>query len=703
MAVSRTGEHVRLPDLSNIFTIQIPAGSDRADLVSRLLKASAVVHAEPVGTNKPHGTATPNDTLFSLQWSLRNTGQTSGTFGADIKATQAWDITTGSQNTKIGIIDGGVEGWHEDLSGKVSGDVGYGWDGHGFGVAGIAAANSNNTFGVAGVDWNARIISKRIDDASPQATYFAIMDAVLNHGVQIINNSWWYTDGNDNPVYSVVHRMAYAKAYNFNVVAVASMGNREQTHPGQTQYPAGFGQGIIAVGNTIHNDQRNVSSSTGSHISVVAPGTNIWTTVPDPTPTGFYDTRSGTSYVAPHVSGLAGLLLAYNPNLYNDDIQQIIQLSADKVPQMQGQNWTPQHGYGRVNAYEALKRLRAPYVLNHVTTTGGTVHSTSSEYNISIFGASGIPDGPYGVRRREIRKTVTFSYLDEVWAWGRGAASVGWGLSGSGQNQFAMGFVEPVPGTLTNTSVTLRTYIYEVKRYNTIGQFMYSYGWQPATADNVNFAYTIHGIPGSTPPSPPSLSINTSGFSPELNWGSVSGATSYKIYSGTVAGAPGTVNCNSVSSFSLLDTTTSTSYTDYSVIIDPYESIYVCYYVIAVHGSSESNPSNKVGTHAMAPLKEIAERQIPDDYTLFQNYPNPFNPSTTFAFGLPEEAQVSLKVFNMTGQMVATLMSDPMSAGLHEVNWQADRLPSGIYILQMQAVGVSGETHRFMQKLTLLK
>ena len=224
-----------------------------------------------------------------------------------------------------------------------------------------------------------------------------------------------------------------------------------------------------------------------------------------------------------------------------------------------------------------------------------------------------------------------------------------------------------------------------------------------AHATLIQNTFADWGIGTHVPPPAPSVSINTSGFSPELNWGSVSGATSYKIYTGTVAGSPGTVNCNSVSSFSLLDTTSSTTYTDYSVIIDPYESLFVCYYVIAVHSSSESNPSNKVGTHGMAPLKEIGDRQIPDDYSLFQNYPNPFNPSTTFAFGLPEEAHVSLKLYNMTGQLVASLMSDPMSAGLHEVNWQADRLPSGIYILQMQAVGVSGETHRFMQKLTLLK
>jgi hypothetical protein len=286
-------------------------------------------------------------------------------------------------------------------------------------------------------------------------------------------------------------------------------------------------------------------------------------------------------------------------------------------------------------------------------------------------------------------------------------------ILGSGQVSFSWQPRSYPSGNYANTESGYRLYKdsgsgWQLVQTISVGNNNYTYY---TSTPNAYFRLTSYNSEGessnapivSTILSPPSLSLNTSGFSPELNWGSVTGATSYKIYSGTVAGAPGTVNCNSVSSFSHLDTTSSTTYTDYSVIIDPYESLFVCYYVIAVHGSSESNPSNEVGTHAMAPLKQITDRQIPDEYSLFQNYPNPFNPSTTFAFGIPEEAHVSLKVYNMTGQLVATLMSDPMSAGFHEVNWQADRYPSGIYLLHMQAVGVSGQSHRFMQKLTLLK
>ncbi len=82
-----------------------------------------------------------------------NYGQSGGTDDADIDAPEAWGIFKGSSNIKIGIIDGGVENWHEDLSGKVSGDTGWGWNGHGFHVAGIAAANTDNSVGIAGVDW----------------------------------------------------------------------------------------------------------------------------------------------------------------------------------------------------------------------------------------------------------------------------------------------------------------------------------------------------------------------------------------------------------------------------------------------------------------------------------------------------------------------------------------------------------------------
>ncbi len=104
-------------------------------------------------------------------------------------------------------------------------------------------------------------------------------------------------------------------------------------------------------------------------------------------------------------------------------------------------------------------------------------------------------------------------------------------------------------------------------------------------------------------------------------------------------------------------------------------------------------------------VKEIAKDgpAVPDVFSLEPGYPNPFNPTTTIPLGLPEASQVSLKVYNITGQLVATLASGLMSAGFHEVKWQADRFPSGMYILHMQAIGTSGDAHRTVQKLTLLK
>ncbi len=251
---------------------------------------------------------------------------------------------------------------------------------------------------------------------------------------------------------------------------------------------------------------------------------------------------------------------------------------------------------------------------------------------------------------------------------------------------------------MTNSTAVLRTYVYEI--WTQSGQYL---GFYPTTPANAVIAYSVHGIPVPPPPPAPSLSINASGFSPELSWGHVSGATSYRIYTGTVVGAPGTVNCNSVLGFSLLDTTTDTTYTDHSVIIDPYESIFVCYQVTAVNSDGESGPSNQVGTHAMAPLKQRVDTQTPDAFVLFQNHPNPFNPATTIAFGLPEGAQVRLTVYTITGQVVATLLAEPLQAGFHEIDWHADGLPSGIYLVQLHAVDGSGNPHRFVRKLTLVK
>ncbi len=320
------GRLIKQANMANIYKILVPAGEKRQQVIDSLKNLPNVLFAEPNGRsisqvvlpNDPHFDNPTNPGTGGDQWNLLNTGQNGGTAGADIDAPEAWEITEGSASTKIGIIDTGVLSSHEDLSGKVTGDAQS--SNHGTHVAGIAAAKTDNSKGVAGIDWNAQIINQVWGD-DPQ-TVNAIMDAV-NSGAQIINNSYIECNNCNNPVpdprYSTTVRIAFANAYKMNVVAAAAMGNFNTS---TVYYPAGFGQGIIAVGATNRNDTRWVwnstqGSNTGSDIDVVAPGEDILSTWGN----GGYALDTGTSMATPHISGIAGLMLAYEPSLYNDDIE----------------------------------------------------------------------------------------------------------------------------------------------------------------------------------------------------------------------------------------------------------------------------------------------------------------------------------------------------------------------------------------------
>jgi len=80
---------------------------------------------------------------------------------------------------------------------------------------------------------------------------------------------------------------------------------------------------------------------------------------------------------------------------------------------------------------------------------------------------------------------------------------------------------------------------------------------------------------------------------------------------------------------------------------------------------------------------------------LDQNYPNPFNPSTTISFTLPSESNITLEIYNMAGQLSATLVDDKLSQGNHKVQWQAANLSSGIYFYKLTS-GSSSQTKRMI-------
>jgi thermitase len=471
------GQVVKKLDLSLIYKIRLPEGASRDSLIGILDTLPEVIYAEPNGTAEFYSPVFPNDQHFGKQWGLYNTGQSGGVTGADIKAPDAWEIFQGSSSVKIGIIDLGVYGNHLDLSGKVSGDAGYS-DPHGTHVAGIASAKTNNSIGVAGVDWNAHIISQNISGQDITGLYNSILDAV-NAGANVLNNSWGLIHG-----YSTTIRSAFAYAYKMNRASVVSMGN-DYLRGNPIKYPAAFGQGIIAVGATTEDDVRSAYSSTGNHIDVVAPGginqypdNNLHDIYSCWYGEASYRYVAGTSMASPFVTGLVSLLKGYKSNLYNDDIEQIIRISADDKGDPGWDSW---YGTGRINARKALEFLQFPYSLVHSDDMTGYNYDIQ-DVTMTFYDTPGFPPGgSFSGLRYEVRKTVGFpySFVSTPYVWGRGVPTSGY----SNENpNFGMGFCGVVPGSITTSQCELYTYCY----YD-------ANGWYPTYPVGVGFYYSALG------------------------------------------------------------------------------------------------------------------------------------------------------------------------------------------------------------------
>lgn len=147
---------IKVMNRAKIFRIYVPEGSDIQDVIDDLLTSTLTLFAQEWGKIEP--ALIPDDTHFNDQYAL-HTGST-----GRIHAPDTWDLYTGNPDNYIAIIDYGVDANHPDLDGKVVGDQ-PDEEYHGTHVAGIAAAVTDNDEGVAGVDWNAQILSKSIDVA----------------------------------------------------------------------------------------------------------------------------------------------------------------------------------------------------------------------------------------------------------------------------------------------------------------------------------------------------------------------------------------------------------------------------------------------------------------------------------------------------------------------------------------------------------
>ena len=334
---------------SGIEKFELPVSRDVGSAVFQMLSDPRVEMAEPNFLISKDD-LNPNDPRFNEQWALRNTGQDRGQSGSDINAGTAWNRTTGSRATAIAVIDSGIDFTHPDLANNqwtnpapgANGDL-HGWDyiensaeikdeqGHGTAVAGIIAAEGDNSLGIAGVMWRASLMSLRVLDGTGTGDIAAAIEAIdyaTTHGAQVINLSWGTT------AESFALKDALSRALRQDVAVVCSAGNMGKDLEATPYYPASFAlPNLISVAATDNIDQLASWSSWSAHnITVAAPGINILTTKMG----GGYWNVTGTSAAAPLVTGIAGLIKTFRPATNVRSLAQAIAQGARPVAALSG-------------------------------------------------------------------------------------------------------------------------------------------------------------------------------------------------------------------------------------------------------------------------------------------------------------------------------------------------------------------------------
>ncbi len=381
--------------INRIYKIEYEGHDTPIAVAEKLKKSENVEYAQPYWI--PEVFDAPNDPRISLQYHLYIT-----------KAIEAQYITQGDTNIVIGIVDTGVDIYHEDLIGNIKynyadpingidddGD-GYidnyrGWDlgendnnpisttdHHGTYVAGIAAATTNNGIGVAGMGGKCKFLPIKISEdinGSLTACYEGIVYAA-DHGCRIINCSWGSSA--NNPFCDDVVNYAISRG----CIIVASAGN---TGTDVKFYPASC-PGVISVAASNSSDLKWRNSTYNNYVDICAPGQDIWTTSYN----SKYATSNGTSAAAPVVSGAGALIWSARPDLSATQIAELMRVTADVIDTIpDNMRYRGKMGSGRLNVLKAMTDNTLPSIritdYNFAAENGKFVSNAKISLNINVI------------------------------------------------------------------------------------------------------------------------------------------------------------------------------------------------------------------------------------------------------------------------------------------------------------------------------
>ena len=348
--------------VKNLQLVRLPKGMT-VPQARRLYRARPdVLYAEP---NYFRYTAqsplVPSDPLYPDMWNLHNTGQSGGAPGADIRAPEAWSLSTGSSSVVVAVIDSGIAYSHADLAANVwsssssytmslnGGSVTCAAGTHGFNaitgkcdpqddnshgthVAGTIGASGNNGTGVVGINWQVQVMACKFLDSggggtsSDMITCLEYVALMKDKGVNLVATNNSYGGGG----FSQAEKDAIDSHRQRGILFIAAAGNANANNDLASFYPANYGlPHMITVAATDRNDELADFSNYGrGSVHLGAPGSEILSTVP---PAG-YAVYSGTSMAAPHVTGVAALLKAQDGARDWKAIKNLILAGGDTIP-----------------------------------------------------------------------------------------------------------------------------------------------------------------------------------------------------------------------------------------------------------------------------------------------------------------------------------------------------------------------------------
>jgi subtilisin family serine protease len=399
-------KHFKL--VEGLQAVRLPPGMDVKEAIKFYRAHPDVLYAEPNWIVRAQ--ATPDDPRLGDLWGLQNTIQSGGIPDADIDAPEAWDMTTGSRDVVVAVIDTGIDYTHSDLSANMFRNTsdcnrnGIDDDGnghiddcfgidtanddsdpaddhfHGTHVAGTIGAGGNNGIGVVGVNWTVRLMACKflsgggfgtIADAIDCLEYVKLMK---DRGVNIVatNNSW------GGPEFSQALFDAIEAHLQRGILFVAAAGNEASDNDATPFYPAGYAlPNVLSVAATDRRDGLASFSNFGRRsVHLGAPGVDIVSTTPGDT----YGALSGTSMATPYVTGVAALLKAQGPERDWRAIKNLILAGGDPIPALV--NTTTRR---RLNARGALTCSNST-VLSRLTPVGAAIGgSVGSPIDLAVL------------------------------------------------------------------------------------------------------------------------------------------------------------------------------------------------------------------------------------------------------------------------------------------------------------------------------